>query len=206
MSIKHGIKIQRHNFPTEWMTPELPPGGSLYYPGKALGVHYQPTPGAPPVSASPWTPPATLGKPPPTPYQWRPAGFVNKRHPKIQEIMEPLLTKFRGRCLVSNILTASGKRFDSLPRLDAYPNGICWLHSIALCPYGTQCSFAAGHLPKGTLMDSQADEVKAALQPGVTALVNCAGAPSPTGKRKFRGRRVSGGNVTSGAPPAAPPA
>jgi hypothetical protein len=120
--------------------------------------------------------------------------------------MEPPLTKFWGRCSVSNILTASGKRFDSLPRLDAYPNGICWLHSIALCPYGTQCLFAAGHLPKGTLTDAQADEVKAALQPGVTALVNCAGAPSPTGKRKFRGGRVSGGNATSGAPPAAPPA
>jgi hypothetical protein len=29
MSIKHGIKIQRHNFPTEWMTPELPPGGGF---------------------------------------------------------------------------------------------------------------------------------------------------------------------------------
>ena len=80
MSIKHGIKIQRHNFSTEWMTPELPPGGSLYYPGKALGAHYQPTPGAPPVSASPWTPPATLGKPPPTPYHWRP--FCRRATPK----------------------------------------------------------------------------------------------------------------------------
>ena len=115
MSIKHGIKIQRHNFSTEWMTPELPPGGSLYYPGKALGAHYQPTPGAPPVLASPWTPPATLGKPPPTPYHWRPAGFVDEQHPKIQEMMEPLLTKFRGRCLVSNILTASGTDLTASP-------------------------------------------------------------------------------------------
>jgi len=80
MSIKHGIKIQRHNFPMEWMTPELPPGWPLYYPGKALGAHYQPTPGAPPVSASPWTPPATLGNPPPTPYQWRP--FCRRATPK----------------------------------------------------------------------------------------------------------------------------
>jgi hypothetical protein len=44
--------------------------------------------------------------------------------------MEPLLMKFRGHCLVSNILTAGGKRFDSLRQLDAYPNGVCWLHTI----------------------------------------------------------------------------
>jgi len=44
--------------------------------------------------------------------------------------------KLRGCILVSNILTAGGKRFDSLPHLDAYPNGVCWLHAIATCPYG----------------------------------------------------------------------
>jgi hypothetical protein len=42
MSIKHGIKIQRHNFPTEWMTPDLQLGGPMYYPGKAVGGPYQP--------------------------------------------------------------------------------------------------------------------------------------------------------------------
>jgi hypothetical protein len=29
MAVKHGIKIQQHNFPLEWVTPELqydPPG------------------------------------------------------------------------------------------------------------------------------------------------------------------------------------
>ena len=42
MSIKHGIKFQCHNFPTEWMTPDLQLGGPMYYPGKAVGGPYQP--------------------------------------------------------------------------------------------------------------------------------------------------------------------
>ena len=120
--------------------------------------------------------------------------------------MEPLLTKFWGRCSVSNILTASGKHFDSLPRLEAYPNGICWLQSIAMCPYGAQCAFAAGHIPKGTLMDAQADGVIAAFQAGVTAMVNCAGAPSAMGKCKFQGGRGGSGNIPGGTTPATPPA
>ena len=38
MSIKHGIKIERHNFPLEWVTPE-PKYASQgpYYPGKPGG-------------------------------------------------------------------------------------------------------------------------------------------------------------------------
>ncbi len=79
--------------------------------------------------------------------------------------------KLRGRVLVSNILTAGGKRFDSLPRLDTYPSGVCWLHAIATCPYGDQCSFSGGHILKGALSDAQANEAVAALQAGVSALV-----------------------------------
>jgi hypothetical protein len=67
-------------------------------------------------------------------------------------------------------------------------------------------AFAAGHIPKGTLTDAQANGVVAALQAGVTAMVNRAGAPSPTGKRKFQGGRGGGGNVPSGATLATPPA
>jgi hypothetical protein len=62
--------------------------------------------------------------------------------------------KLRGHCSVSNILTVGGKRFDSLPRLEAYPNGVCWLHAIATCPYGDQCSFSGGHISKGALSDA----------------------------------------------------
>jgi len=86
----------------------------------------------------------------------------------------------------SNILTAGNKRFDSLPRLDAYPAGICWLHSITTCPYGTQCSFAAGHVKKGETTDSIANEVVGALQPGITEMMNKP-PTSPIGKRKWRG-------------------
>jgi hypothetical protein len=189
----------------EWMTPDLQPGGAMYFHGKSGGGPYQSTPNASAVSSSPWAMSASVVKPPPVPYNWRPTGFVDKHHPKIQAMMEPLLMKFRGRCSVSNILTASGKRFDSLPRLESYPTGVCWLHSIATCPYSAQCAFAAGHIPKGTLSDAQANEVVTALQTGITALVNRTGAPSPTGKRKFRGRRGGGGGAQSGATPAAPP-
>ncbi len=67
---------------------------------------------------------------------------------KIAVMMEPLLPMFRGRCLVSNILTASGKRFDSLPQLDTYPTGVCWLHAIVTCPYSSQCLLVVGHMKK----------------------------------------------------------
>jgi hypothetical protein len=43
MAVRHSIKIQRHNFPLEWSTPELqygPPGP--YYPGKSGVSNYQP--------------------------------------------------------------------------------------------------------------------------------------------------------------------
>jgi hypothetical protein len=98
--------------------------------------------------------------------------------------MEPLLTKFWGRCSVSNILTANGKWFDSLLWLDAYPTGVCWLHAIATCPYGSQCSFAVSYLKKGNLSDAHADAVVGAMQDKVSSLVNKSGPPSSTGKRK----------------------
>ena len=117
-------------------------------------------------------------------------------------MMKPLLTKFRGWCSVSSILTESGKRFDSLHRLDAYPSGICWLHSIAFCPYGDQCSYAGGHIPKGTLTDAQADEVVGAMQAGITAMVTRPS--SPGGKRK-RGGGGHGRGAEMATPPAHPP-
>jgi len=109
-------------------------------------------------------------------------------------MMEPFLTKFRGRCSVSNILKAGNKRFDSLPGLDAYPTGICWLHSIALRPYGTQCSFYAGHVKKGDITDSIAHKVIGALQPGITEIMNKP-PMSLLGKRKWRGPGQGGGTL-----------
>ena len=197
MAIKHGIKIQRHNFPSEWATPDPYQGHSGYYPGKGGGGGYVP-PGVPSGPSTPWVPPPGGVKPPTTPYNWRPTNWEETRHPKIQAMMEPLLTKYRGRCSVSSILTEGGKRFDSLPRLDAYPNGICWLNSIASCPYGDQCSYAGGHLPKGTLTDAHADEVVATLQAGVTAMVT---RPSSPNRKRTRG---GGRGRGSGGPPAPP--
>lgn len=199
MAIKHGIKIQRHNFPSEWATPDPYQGHSGYYPGKGGGGGYVPH-GVPSGPSIPWVPPQGGVKPPATPYNWRPTNWEETRHPKIQTMMEPLLTKYRGRCSVSSILTEGGKRFDSLPRLEAYPNGICWLNSIASCPYGVQCSYAGGHLPKGTLTDAQADEVVATLQAGVTAMVTRPS--SPTRKRNRGGGRGRGAGVPE--PPPAP--
>jgi hypothetical protein len=114
MSIKHGINIQQHNFPPEWVMQEPQPG-PIYYPGKVGGGGYQLNPGVLVGSPSPWTQPPPLAKPTLPPYNWRPATFVDERNPKIQTMMESLLIKFRGRCLISNLLTESGKRFDSPP-------------------------------------------------------------------------------------------
>ncbi len=113
--------------------------------------------------------------------------------------------KLRGCISVSNILTAGGKWFDSLPHLAAYPNGVCWLHAIATCPYGDQCSFNGGHILKGVLSDAEANEAVAALQAGVSAMVARNGPPSPTGKRKFRARGRGGGGAGA-EPPATPQA
>ncbi len=198
MAIKHGIKTQWHNFTLEWSTPQPqygPPGP--YYPSKSGGGGYQPLmpPSGPPVPPpGTWQPPPT--KPPPQPFNWQPANFIDKHHPKITAMMEPLLTKFRGRCLVSNILMASGKRFDSLPWLDAYPTGKCWLQAIATCPYSSQCTFAGGHMKKSDLSDAHANAVVGAMQEGVTALVNKSGLSSPTGKCKLRGQDCGGGTPT----------
>ncbi len=73
MSIKHGIKIQRHNFPPEWGTPEPQYHTPLapYYPGKTGGGGYQPMvpPAIPPLGS--FQPP--LPRTPTQPYNWRPA-------------------------------------------------------------------------------------------------------------------------------------
>ena len=194
MSIKHKIKIERHNFPLEWVTPEPKYAPQApYYPGKPGGGGYQPglQPSIPPPGGTYQPPPQ---KKPTQLYNWRPVKWVDERHPKIAAMMEPFLTTFCGRCSVSNILTAGNKRFDSLPRLDAYPAGICWLHSIASCPYGTQCSFLAGHVKKGKITDSIADEVIGAIQPGITGITN----KPPTsllGKRKWMGPGRGGGTL-----------
>ncbi len=167
MSIKHGNKIQRHNFPLEWGTPEAQYGPPVpYYPGKTGGGDYQPLvpPSIPPPGRYQPPPPKT----PTLPYNWCHANWVDECHPKIVAMMEPLLTKYRERCSLNNILTAGNKRFDSLPYLDAYPGGVCWLHSIATCPYEPQCSFLAGHVKKGKIADTLADKVIGAIQVGVT--------------------------------------
>ncbi len=147
------------------------------------------TPAIPPLGS--FQPP--LPRTPTQPYKWRPANWVDERHPKIAAVMEPLLMKYRGRCSVSNILTSGNKRFDSLPRLDAYPGGVCWLHSIATCPYGANCSFAAGHEKKGEITDKLADEVVGAIEARVTELVNKPHTTSPLGKRKWKGQGRGGG-------------
>ncbi len=206
MSIKHGIKLQRHNFPHKWAAPDAQIGPQ-YYPGKGgVSGGYHIPPGVPCGPPSPWTkhpPLAPLNAPP---YNWRPAGFVDKCHPKIIVMMEPLLMKLRGRCSVSNILTAGRKRFDSLPHLEAYPNGVCWLHAIATCAYGDQCSLSGGHISKGALSDTQADKAVSALQASVSAMIARNGPPSPTGKRKFRAGRGRGGGGVGAAPTAMPQA
>ena len=145
--------------------------------------------------------PLTSPAKPQLPYDWQLATFVDECHPKIQEMMDPFLVKFRGQCLLSNILTASGKQFDSLPKLDRYQGGVYWLHFSGVCPYCAQCSFIAGHVVKGALTDEHADEVVAALQGRITTLMGrTAGGGSPSGKPKWQG-----GGRGSGRPSPPPP-
>jgi len=192
MSIKHGIKIQRHHFPMEWGMLEPQSGPPVpYHPDKSGRGGNQP------LLLPATLPPGTHQPPPPKtptqqPYNWRPANWVDECHPTIAAMMEPLNTKYRGWCSMSNILTAINKRFDSFPWLDAYPAGVCWLNSIAICPYGSQCAFAAGHVKKGKITDAHADGVAGAMQEGVMALVNRR-PTSPNGKRKWRGQWRGGG-------------
>ena len=62
IAIKHGIQIQRHNFPAEWSAPEPYKGPLSYYPMKGGGGGYQLPPGVPsgnptPVGPPSWPPP-----------------------------------------------------------------------------------------------------------------------------------------------------
>ena len=202
-AIKHGIKIERHNFPSEWKSTEPPSGYGMqtpYQQGKKSGGggYNQLPPGVPPPGT--WMqPPPSNPHPPPAPFNWKPANFVDQRHPKFQALMDPLLTKLRGQVSISSILSESGKRFDSLPKLDAYPGGICWLHALSACNFGDTCAYAAGHIAPGDLSDAQVDEVVATLKTGVTTLI--ARPSSPGGKRKYRSRGGGRGSMGGGPPP-----
>jgi hypothetical protein len=113
--------------------------------------------------------------------------------------MDPLLIKYRGNVSISTILSESGKRFNSLPKIKAYPAGIFWLHAIAACTFGEACSYSTGHIIQGDLTEAQVDEVIATLQPGVTALM--ARPISPSGKHKWRGRGGGRGGMGGGPRP-----
>jgi hypothetical protein len=81
MSIKHGIKLQRHNFPHEWAAPDIQPRPQ-YYSGKGgMSGGYHIPPGVPSGPPSPWTKHPPLAPPNVPPYNWRPVGFVDERHP-----------------------------------------------------------------------------------------------------------------------------
>ena len=54
IAIKHGIKIQRHNFPTEWTMPHQYQGFSGYYTVKGSGGGYQAPPGVLSSHPTPW--------------------------------------------------------------------------------------------------------------------------------------------------------
>jgi hypothetical protein len=161
------------------------------------GGGYQLPPGAPPHGSAGQA--LTPKGPPPPPYNWKPAGFVDTRHPKFQALMDPLLNKYCGQVSISTILSEAGKRFDSLPKLEAHPAGICWLHAVAACNFGEACSYAAGHIAHGDLSDTQVDDAVSTLQPGVMALL--ARPSSPSGKRKWRGRGMSRGGMGRGPHP-----
>ena len=78
---------------------------------------------------------------------------------------------------------ALGKHFNCLlPRLEKYPNRMCWLHAIAIYLYGDECTITAGHIEQGNITDAHADKVVGAMQQGVTAIMTRNELPSPTGK------------------------
>jgi hypothetical protein len=141
---------------------------SYYQPGKEMGA---PTTGAPPDSWQKKQAPAKQVAPC-TPQPWQPPNYVETCHPKIQQMMEPLMLKQQGRVSISTILMAGWQCFEVPPRLDLYPMGICWLNTIAQCTYKDECNFASGHLKVGELTDDLAKQVITMLQPEVTAIVN----------------------------------
>jgi hypothetical protein len=67
MSIKHGIKLQRHNFPHEWTAPDNQPRPQ-YYPGK-WGWRLSHSPQCPQWSSEPMDQASSTG---PTKYTTRP--------------------------------------------------------------------------------------------------------------------------------------
>jgi hypothetical protein len=61
-------------------------------------------------------------------------------------MMEPLITKYRGRISVSSILTASNKGYDDLTKFDKFPNGTCSRETFVEVLWEWGCSWLWEHM------------------------------------------------------------
>jgi hypothetical protein len=157
-SVQNAIPIQRAMFPWEWMTP--PVGSAAPHGGLPQGK--PPTHRTPPASAPM---PMTPTKPP--------QQKEDIRHPKIKLLMDPYLKRYNNFVgLLSNILTAWGRRLTDLPTLPNYchPTGqsfLCWNSVLGKCFQGLQCKYSKGHVKKEDITDAFAEAVSDCISKGV---------------------------------------
>jgi hypothetical protein len=110
------------------------------------------------------------------------------RHSKIKAIMDPYLAKYNNYINISEILTASNKRFTNLPTLPSYttPTGsscICWNTILGRCFKGRRCRYIKGHVQKADVMDEFAEAVTNCIGKGLLYYSNLSQGGSPDKKR-----------------------
>jgi hypothetical protein len=109
-----------------------------------------------------------------TTHDWQ-LGWMDNRHPKLKEFMNPYLEKFNGRIHLAELLDAAGKRqsnFPMLPKL-IHPNKQpfhCWNSTLA-CSMFRECKYmhAGSHPKPGDIPDTFAGQCIDVLGKGVVA-------------------------------------
>jgi hypothetical protein len=133
---------------------------------------------------------------PPPPRDWR-AGWTDMRHPKIKEMMDPLLERNSGHLFLAELLDAAGKRQTDLPTLPKFTraNGhpfLCWNATLARCTW-RDCKFQmkGGHPDRSDITDEFADNCVDVLLKGVLARLNIGGEQGSPQKKYKSGEVVN---------------
>ena len=182
-AVRNALPVQRATFPKQWTTQviqEVP-----------AGAKQPPRPGTAQMPTVP--PPAGWGASPQR-QQGGQQGSPRKappediRHQKIKAMMDPYLAKYNNYINISEILTASNKRFSDLPTLPNYTtptgsSGICWNTILGRCFKGKRCRYNRGHVRKADVTDEFAEAVTECIGKGVLYYINLPQGGSPDKKR-----------------------
>jgi hypothetical protein len=164
-AVQNALPVQWATFPRQWMTPVVQGIPVTTRQGQRGQT---PIPTVPPPIGWLANPPQQQGQQ----GAQRKSPPEDIRHPKIQALMDPYLTKYNNYINLSAILTAANKRMADLPSLPNYctPSGtsvICWNSVLGRCFRGQKCKYFKGHVCKGDITEEFADAVSDCINKGV---------------------------------------